>query len=330
MTLVLTDSDVTRLLGLAPYRDAVRAAVEQAHADLAHGRAIVPGPPAMTLNGATVVPMVAVDEASGRAVAKVLSDIPANAGRGLPVQRSTILVTSAVTGECQAVIDGRRITAIRTAAVSAVATAHLARPRSSVLGLIGAGTLAVEHTRAIAAVLSIDTVVVWSRSAQTVDRYRQAVADLDLAVKSAATVEEVVRSVDVLCTLTPSREPLVLGRWFGEGLHVNAVGAPPRPDHREIDGEGLCRARVVVDSLPTALAKSGEVILGIAEGAITEPDVSTELGQVIAGLRPGRPTERDITLFNSVGLGLQDLVTADLLLARAHAEGIGTDLNLSA
>lgn len=326
MTLVLTDSDVAALLR----RDEVRVAVERAHADLALGRAVAPGPPAMTIGDTTVVPMVAAVPGRARAVVKMLSDVPGAAARGLPGQRSAILVTSTVTGECQALIDGRRVTAVRTAATSAVATAHLARPGSSVLGLVGAGTLAVEHTRALAAVCALDTVVVWSRSAETRERYRREVADLDLAVKDAASVEEVVRTVDVLCTLTPSASPIVRGRWFGEGLHVNAVGAPPRPDHREIDGEGLRRARVVVDSVPTTLSKSGEVVLALAEGAITEADVGTELGAVISGLRPGRTGPRDITLFNSVGLALQDLVTADLLIERARAHGIGTHVDLSA
>lgn len=326
MTLVLTDSDVARLL----HRDEVRAAVERAHADLARGRAVVPAPPAMTMGATSILPMVAADTATGRAAVKMLADIPANVGRGLPVQRSSIMVVSAGTGECQALIDGRRITAVRTAATSAVATSHLARQGSTVLGLVGAGALAVEHTRAIAAVRAIDTVVVWSRSAETVQRYREAIADLRLAVKPMTSIEDVVRAADVLCTLTPSRDPVVRGAWFAPGLHVNAVGAPPRPDHREIDGEGLRRSRVVVDSLPTALTKSGEVVLALAEGAVDEADVGIELGAVIAGLAPGRSTDHDITLFNSVGLGLQDLVTADLLLTRARAEGVGTELDLSA
>jgi alanine dehydrogenase len=330
MTLLLTHSDVTRLLRDDRHHAAVRAAVEAAHLHLAQGRAVVPGPPAMAVGDTSIIPMVALDEPSGRAVVKMLADVPANAARGLPVQRSTILVTSLDTGACEALIDGRRITAVRTAAASAVATDHLARPESSVLGLVGAGTLAVEHTWAIAAVRDLDTVVVWSRSDATVERYRRAVDDLGLTVKPAATVEEVVHTVDVLCTLTPAREPLVHGAWFTEGLHVNAVGAPPRPDHREIDADGLRRATVIVDSIPTAFAKSGEVVLALAEGAITHDDITTELGAVIAGTAPGRTSPADITLFNSVGLGLQDLATAELLLTRARTEGIGTTVDLSA
>lgn len=297
--IILTHSDVCRLID----RSQVLQAVERAHRDHGLGLAQVPGPPAMTVGGTSLVPMVAAGQTL--AAVKMLADVPGNAARGLSVQRSSIMVTDVTTGECRALIDGRRVTAVRTAATSTVATRLLARPGSSVLGLVGAGTLAVEHTRAITAVLGIDTVVVWSRSAATVERYRAAVADLRLAVKAADSVEEVVRAADVLCTLTPSKEPIVRGAWFTPGLHVNAVGAPPRPDHREVDGEGLTRARVVVDSVPTALAKSGEVVLALAEGAVNRADVSTELGQVIAGLAPGRSSVDEITLFDSVGLGLQ-------------------------
>ncbi|GAA4556279.1 ornithine cyclodeaminase family protein [Pseudonocardia xishanensis] len=321
--IILTHSDVCRLID----RDLVLQAVERAHREHGLGIAQVPGPPAMTVGGTSLVPMVAAG--STLAAVKMLADVPRNAARGLPVQRSSIMVTDVATGECRALVDGRQVTAVRTAATSAVATRYLARPGSSVLGLVGAGTLAVEHTRAIAAVHGIDTVVVWSRSTATVERYRAAVEDLRLVVKPADSVEEVVRAADVLCTLTPSRNPIVRGAWFAPGLHVNAVGAPPRPDHREVDGEGLARARVVVDSVPTAMAKSGEVVLALAEGTVTSADVETELGRVVAGLAPGRSSDEEITLFDSVGLGLQDLATAELLLEAAAAQGVGTEIDLS-
>ncbi|MEV0064100.1 ornithine cyclodeaminase family protein [Nocardia sp. NPDC050718] len=326
MTLILSHSDVAAVLDRAE----VLAAVERAHADLALGTALVPAPPAVALGGAAFVPMVAAAEAAGAAVVKLLADLPANRERGLPVQRSAILVTSATDGGCEALIDGRLVTAVRTAAASAVATKYLARQDSSVLGLIGAGGLAVEHTRAIVRVRALDTVLVWSRSSATIERFRAAVADLGLEVRAQPSPEAVTRAADILCTLTPSREPIVHGAWFGDGLHVNAVGAPPRADHREVDGAAMRRARVVVDSVGTTLTKSGDTLLAIAEGAITEAAVGTELGEVVAGRTPGRTGDRDITLFNSVGIGLQDLAAARLLIDKARANGIGTEVDLSA
>ncbi|MFC4127988.1 ornithine cyclodeaminase family protein [Nocardia rhizosphaerae] len=326
MTLILSHSDVTAVLD----RGEVLAAVERAHADLALGTALVPAPPALSLGGAAFVPMVAAAESTGAAAVKLLADLPANAGRGLPVQRSVIVVTSAADGACEALIDGRLVTAVRTAAASAVATKHLSRQDSSVLGLIGAGALAVEHTRAVAAVRALDTVLVWSRTEATLDRFRAAVADLGIDVRAMPSVAAVTAEADILCTLTPSREPLVRGAWFGPGLHVNAVGAPPRADHREVDGEAMRRALVVVDSVPTTLTKSGDTLLALAEGAITEAAVRTELGEVITGRAAGRTGDTDITLFNSVGIGLQDLAAARLLIDKARANGIGTEVDLSA
>ena len=116
-----------------------------------------------------------------------------------------------------------------------------------------------------------------------------------LEIESAASPRAVVEGSDVVCTLTPSREPIVEGAWFKPGLHINAVGAPPRADHREIDSAGLARARVVLDSVGTAMHESGDVLLALADGAITKDQVLTELGQVIIGAAPGRAPRYDET-----------------------------------
>jgi alanine dehydrogenase len=323
VVLILKHSEITSLLD----RGEVRKAVELAHAGLARGEWQNPAPRSMRLPGdGSAIPMTA---AGGDAVSvKTLCDLPANRERGLAVQRSSIVVTSAVTGECIALLDGRAITAIRTAATSAVATDHLARRDAAVLGLVGAGNLAIEHARAIAAVRDISTIVVWTRSAATLDAFRAATKSLGIPVEAAESAEAVVAAADIVCTLTPAREPVVLGAWLRPGQHVNAVGAPPRPDHREIDSEAMRRARVVVDSHSTAMAKSGGVLLAIAEGTITEADVRTELGHVVVGDAEGRTSVDDITLFESVGMGMQDLATAQLVIARATELGIGARIDL--
>ncbi|MET0899858.1 MAG: ornithine cyclodeaminase family protein [Mycobacterium sp.] len=327
MTIVLTHSDISALIDRAGVYDAV----ERAHADLSSGTAANPAPSILPLaQGGAVLPMVASATRQRASSVKLLSDMPFNRAAGLPTQRSTILLMSADTGECEAVLDGRLITAIRTAAASAVATAHLATASSTSLGLIGAGTLAVEHTRAITRIRPIDKVFVWSRSEATVDEFRRRVGDLDLSVEYAESPRHVLSSADIVCTLTPSKAPIVEGAWFRPGLHLNAVGAPPRADHREIDGPGMGAARLVVDSRATALAKSGEVLLAIDEGHLTEADIAVELGDVIIDGSLGRRNDHDITLFNSVGIGLQDLVTARLLVDAALATDIGTRVEMSA
>ena len=324
MVLILQHCDITGLLD----RDEVRKAVELAHAGLARGDWHNPAPRSIRLPGdGSAIPMTAAN--ADLASVKMLCDLPENRDRGLPVQRSTILVTSARTGECIALLDGRAITAIRTAAASAVATDHLARASASVLGLIGAGNLAIEHARAITAVRDIDKIVVWTRRQSTLDTFRDATEGLRIPIEYAASAEAAVAAADIVCTLTPSRQPVLLGSWLRPGQHVNAVGAPPRPDHREVDSEAMQRSRVVVDSHANAMAKSGGVLLAIAEGAITEDDVRTELGHVIVGSATGRTSDHDITLFESVGIGLQDLATAEIVIARARALGVGTTIDLT-
>ncbi|GAA3208965.1 ornithine cyclodeaminase family protein [Actinocorallia longicatena] len=322
MTLILTRSDVLRMI---TYPEVI-GAVRRAHADLAAGEAVLPAPPALRLPGsdAAFLAMAAASRTDGLATVKLLADLPANAERGLPVQRSAILAVSAEDGGCEALLDGGAVTRFRTAAASAVATAALARPDARVLGLVGAGALAFAHAEALAHVMEIEKIVVWSRTPGTSRAFAEATG-----ARVAATAEEAVREADVLCTLTPARDPVVRGAWFPEGLHVNAVGAPPRADHREIDTEGIVRSRVVVDSRATALHESGDVLVPLAEGAITEEHFADELGEVLIGAVPGRTGRAQITLYNSLGVGLQDLAAARLLIDEARRRGLGTEIDLA-
>ena len=329
MTLLLSRSDVE---GLLPMR-AVIEAVELAHADISRGTALQPAPSTLSFlpGAACFVPMAALAERQKLAAIKILADVPNNRAAGLPPQRSVVVLVSQDTGECIAIIDGRMLTRQRTAAASAVASRHLARPDSAILGLIGAGGLAEAHVEAIMEVLPIEEVLIWSRTAATVGRFldRARGRFRDLRIHDAGSPREVVTNSDVVCTLTPSKEPIVRGEWFTPGLHVNAVGAPPRPDHREIDSAGMGRARVFVDNMATALHESGDLLLAIADGTVNEGDVVAELGDVIIGRSPGRTQPNDITLFNSVGIAMQDLATGHLLVEAARHAGLGLDFDFA-
>ena len=329
MTLLLSRTDIDGLVSMAE----VIGAVENAHADISRGTAYQPAPITLALasGSGSFLPMAALADRQALAAVKFLADIPDNATRGLPRQRSVVVLLSQTTGECEAIIDGQILTRQRTAAASAVASRHLARPDSSVLGLIGAGNLAVEHVKALREVLPIKRVLVWSRTDTTIVKFlERARGPLDgVEVEVMGSPRDVVLRSDVLCTLTPAREPIVQGDWFRPGLHVNAVGAPPRPDHREIDSQGMARAKVFVDSFTTAMKKSGDVLLAIADGLITEDNVRKELGDVITGAAPGRTGRDDITLFDSVGIAMQDLAIGSLLLKRARAVGLGVNLDLT-
>ncbi|MET8171061.1 ornithine cyclodeaminase family protein [Streptomyces clavifer] len=330
MTLILTRSDVVALL--ADALEDVEAAVERCHLDLAGGRAVLPPPPAMRLQGSdgTFLAMASASGPAGLAAVKLLADLPGNRERRLPVQRSAVLAVSARTGACEALVDGAEITRARTAAATAVATRVLARQDARVLGLVGTGPLARAHARALLPGRAYEQVVLWGRTpARSRELAGWITAELGVEARVLAGPQAVTESADVLCTLTPSREPLIRGAWLSPGQHINAVGAPPRPDHREIDTEGVVRCRIVVDAYSTARAKSGEVLIPLAEGALGEDDFRRELGDVLAGREPGRTADSDLTLFDSVGVGLQDLAVARLLIDLAHERGSGTRIDLS-
>ena len=329
-TLVLSRSEIEGLVTQAEVIDAI----ETAHADMSNGIAAQPAAVAMTLPSGTgtFLAMPALADRQGFAIVKLLADIPGNRARNLPMQRSVALLVSKETGAPVAIFHGQIPTCIRTASASAVATKHLSRPDSRVLGLIGAGDLAVEHVRAIREIRSIERVVVWSRTVATVDRFVERVryAFSDLVLESVASPQDVFAQSDIVCTLTPSREAYVEGAWFRTGQHINAVGAPPRPDHREIDSAGMARARVFLDSVHISMHDSGDLLLAIADGAITREQASTEIGDVITGKSLGRTSADDITLFNSTGLAIQDLAIGSLLVAKAREKGVGREIDLSA
>jgi len=306
-------------------------AVEAVHADLGAGRMQQPAPVALTgADDALFLPMAVRSDRLGLVAVKLMADIPGNASRGLPSQRSTILVSSAVTGECVGVLDGKDITRARTAAASVVATRHLARRQGTTLGLLGAGNLAVAHLRAFAAVRPFERVLLWSRSAATVARFLQAVGD-DLARRCVVVDDprQAVEESDVLCTLTPSVRPVVEGGWLHAGQHVNAVGARPRPTHRELDGSAMARGTVFVDSRATAWSKSGDLLEAVVEGALPQDVHLAELGEVIVGRAAGRVDDDQVTVFDSVGLGAQDLAVAALVLEVARERGLGSTVRTS-
>ena len=247
MTLILTRSDLEPLVDLR----ATIEAVDRAMGDVARGSAVQPAPALMRLpdSESGFLPMAAASTTAGLASVKLLADVPANAAAGRATQRSSLVLVSAETGETLALLDGAVPTRMRTAAASAVASWHLARPESTTLGLVGAGALAVAHVAAMLEVLPIDTVTFWTGARRPPTPSRPPSSATVCSIKPLDSPRAVVESADVVCTLTPSVTPIVSGHWFRPGLHVNAVGARPRPDHREVDTAAMMRSRVFVDHL---------------------------------------------------------------------------------
>ncbi len=322
MTLILTRDDVAAVLDM---QDVIRA-VEEAHAEHARGNVAMPARVSVRVPGddAAILPMSAALANPGAVGVKLLSIFPRNRENGIPVLNASILLVDPDTGVCSAVLDGGLLTAYRTAAASAVATKYLAREDARVLGLIGLGAEARSHLAAITRVRPIERVIGWTRTTERARRFVEEFGD-SIPIEIASRPEDVVRSADVLCTLTPAIEPIVRGEWLRPGVHVNAVGTHENTA-REIDTEAVVRSRVVVDVLDAVLAECGDLNIPVAEGAITLEHFSCELGQLVIGLRPGRSSAAEITLFKSVGVALQDIATAHLVVDRAREGGYGTEL----
>jgi alanine dehydrogenase len=324
--IVLTASQLEALVD----RPATEQAVAQIFADIARGAAHQPPPTSMSTNASTgrYVLMAALSDTTGTAAVKLLADVPDNSARGLPTQRSMIVVLDREDGAPVALLHGGVPTRVRTAAASAVATRALAREDSRVLGVVGAGRLAREHVEALQGVRDWNRLVIWSRTPASA----KALADTlewDGAIEVVDDCTAVFAEADAICTLTPSVTPIIRGDWLRPGQHLNVVGARPRPDEREVDSATMARSSVWVDDMATAETKSGDLMLAVGEGALTLQDVVGTVGEVLAGLRPGRTSADQITLFDSVGIGAQDLAIADLLVREARARGVGVELDLN-
>ena len=239
---------------------------------------------------------------------KLVSFYPGNAGTAVPTHLAMILLFRPDTGEPLAVMDGRLVTEMRTAAVSAAVTRHLASPESRVLALLGSGVQAKAHLEALSRVRRFEEVRVWSRTPEQARRF----AEQHRA--RAMDAESAVRGADVIVTATNAREPILQGAWLKRGALVNAVGSP-RPTWRELDDEAMASV-VVVDSREAVLKESGDVILSGAR-------IHAEAGEIFAGTRPAPIAQT--TVFKSVGLAIEDIATARLVyeatLARAGAQG---------
>lgn len=327
MTLVIPRSAIAQVL---TFED-VLPAVESGHAALASRRAdqserrnlLAPESDLM------LIPMLAASAAHDVAGLKLLADTPGNPAQGLPRQQSAILLVDRLTGRFEAVLDGALITLFRTAAASAIATKHLARADSHVLGLVGAGAQAWAHVQAISQVRDIDRVVVWSRRTAPAQALVDKCRATGLDAVMAASPQEVAAVADVLCTLTPSHEPLLAGADLHAGQHLNVVGAPPRGGHREVDEAVIGRCRIVLDDRQVALDESDAIRAALDAGVISSEQLDAELADVIAGTRPGRTSEEEITLYNSVGVGIQDMVVARLVTDAATKHGLGHDVDLT-
>jgi len=253
--------------------------------------------------------------------AKLVTVFHGNERRGLTSHLGTILLLDPETGATLSIMDGRYITAVRTAAVSAVAARYLARRNASTLGIIGSGVQARTHLEALGLVRSLREVRAWSPTAANLARF---VAEAPV-VRAAASAEEAVHGADLIVIATASSTPVLQSDWVADGAMVISLGAY-RPNMREMDPKLTARARLYVDSRAAALQESGDVLLGIQEGRFTASHIVAEVGEVAAGKAPGRGTDREVTIFKSLGMAVEDVAAAKLVYDHARELGKGTEI----
>ncbi|MBI3449752.1 MAG: ornithine cyclodeaminase family protein [Acidobacteria bacterium] len=259
---------------------------------------------------------------------KVVTVAPGNADLHLPTHLATILLHDPATGALLALIDGRLVTEMRTAAVSAAASKALARPGARRLAIVGSGVQAHSHLEAFREVHDLDEISVFSPAPAS----REAFAAREskrhgIRVRPVGSAEEAVTGADLVVVATASPTPVVLGRWLAEGAHVTAVGACVA-NRREIDGEAVARARVFVDSIAAARVEAGDILLAESEGSVKGNAVAGEIGAVFAGGLPGRTSDRQITLFKSLGLAVEDVAAASHLHRLARERRAGVEISL--
>ncbi|HLK26413.1 MAG TPA: ornithine cyclodeaminase family protein [Caulobacteraceae bacterium] len=250
--------------------------------------------------------------------AKLISVFPGNFDRGLPSHQGVVVLFDPASGAVSCVADAGEITAIRTAAASAVATDALARADASRLALLGYGEQAKTHARAISRVRALDSIEVWGRSLERADAFAARMRDeLEIPVRAHASAEAAVAEADIVCTVTSAREPVLLGRWVRPGAHVNVVGSGG-PGPVEVDDDLVLRARFIADYREGVLAQGAEFLNAKEKGLIGDEHVAGEIGQVLDGTIPGRQSDEQITVYKSLGHVVQDLAAAEALLEAAR------------
>lgn len=254
---------------------------------------------------------------------KVVTVMPGNHGTPYDSHQGVVMLFGTEHGEPLAILDATAITAIRTAAASAAATDALARGDAGDLALIGSGAQARTHLEAMRAVRPLRRVRVWSRSRANAERFaREEGAAAGVSIEVAASGEEAVRGADLVCTTTASKEPVLQGAWLSPGAHVNAVGSC-FPTSRELDREAVRRARFYTDCRESCVNEAGDFLMARDEGAVGDGHLLGELGEVLLGKAPGRLSRDDITVYESLGVAVEDLAAAHVIHRRAFESGDG-------
>ena len=324
--LIVNQSEVHRLLPMNECIDVMAEALT----GLARGEAIQPLRSIMWLPGKVgalgVMPsyLAGIDSIG----LKVISVFPGNHGTQYDSHQGAVMLFEATHGQLLTLMDASSITAIRTASVSGVATRLLARTHAQSVAILGTGVQAVSHLAAMIEARTITRARVWGRNPELAQRFAEREARRHgIPVSAAATVQEAVEGVDIICTTTGAREPILNGEWISPGTHINAVGSSVA-FARELDTAAVKKARLYVDRRESTLNESGDFLLAKKEGAIDDDHIVGEIGELLTGDLEGRRTADEVTLFKSLGLSIEDLAAANHVYRKALKSGVGTMVEL--
>jgi ornithine cyclodeaminase/alanine dehydrogenase len=325
LVLVLSRSDVEKVLTM---KETILV-LERAFRELTSGTAQTPPRASLSLPGdGWLGAMPAYLGGLGSLSTKVVTVHERNASKGLPTVRATIVLNDPATGEALAFMEGSLVTAYRTGAMGGLAAKHLSRKDSKVVGIFGAGIQARTQLAALAEVRELERVKVYDPVSEKAGAFAEEMGrKIGVAVEVSPSSSDAVSGSDIVVTATTSKVPLFDWGLVAPGTHINAFGSF-RPDQREVDSKTVEESRVIVDSREAALAEAGDLIIPIKEGKISADHIVADLGEVVSGTKLGRRSEDDITLFKSVGLGIQDCAAAWLAYTKAKENGVGTMLEL--
>lgn len=324
--IVLSEREIAELLPMATAIEVV----ERAMTAVSAGGATLPLRSVMEVGGPNrmgIMPGAMSDPACFGI--KLVSLFPGNPAAGHSSHQGAILLFEPETGTAVAMMNAGLLTALRTAAASAVATRALARAEASCLAIIGTGEQAEHHLEAMIAVRPITEVRVAGRRQAAAEAFAAKAQGRHrgIAFHAGTDVRAAARGADLICTVTSAAEPILPGAWVGAGTHLNVVGASI-PSKREIDSALVVKSALFADYRPSLLAQAGEVIAALDAGLISRGHLRGEIGEVLAGSVPGRSGAEEITLYRSLGIAAQDLACAHHCLREAELRGLGTRVQL--
>jgi ornithine cyclodeaminase/alanine dehydrogenase-like protein (mu-crystallin family) len=329
MPLILNESDVARCLDMATLIPLMRETLGRFSRDecVQPVRTSLRIQPAGGYYGVMPAHVPGAGDGPGAFGLKSVAFFPGNDDLGRPTHLATVLLLDPRTGDLEAILDGRLITEMRTAAVSAVSVDLLARQGPAKLAILGSGVQARSHLEAIRHVRPLEHVRIWSRRPErALQLVREMHGSLSCALSATATVEDAVKQADIVVTATSASDPILHGAQLEPGMHLAVVGSSSAK-MRELDADAVARCRVWVDSRAGAAVEAGDIVIARQEGRIGADHVVGELGDVVNGASR-RESDDEITMFKSLGMAVEDVATARLVVDRARAQHIGKEFTI--